>query len=158
MQPCRGIRQLPSGLRHRQIWVGNVPSLGCDLMLGNKVFYRWAVDSRPTLDIAEQQIHCIGNLGHEVVDVGVPFPVVGGGEEQFCVFIQEDEAHIVKGANGISAPKVAFQCLQQSAKSLRSAFCERDDPSEFRDFALTGADPPGVLRPRRRCELSFESG
>src|SRR6266850_2148813 len=64
----------------------------------------------------------------------------------------------MEGANRITAPEVAFQCLQQSSKSLRTAFCERNDPGELGDFALTGADTASVLRPCRRCQLSFEIG
>src|SRR6185369_15467246 len=61
-------------------------------------------------------------------------------------------------ADCITAAEVTFQRLQQSAESLRSTFCERNDSSELGDFALTRADTTGVLCSRRRCELSFELG
>jgi hypothetical protein len=37
----------------------------------------------------------------------------------------------VEGANRIPAAEIAFQPLQQSAKPLGSAFCERNDPGKF---------------------------
>src|SRR6185295_20354034 len=70
-----------SRLGYRQVWTGDVPGLGGDLVLGDKVFCRRAVNSWPPLEIAENQIHGVGNLRHEVVDVGVPVAIVGGGEE-----------------------------------------------------------------------------
>ena len=56
----------------------------------------------------------------------------------------------MKGANQIPAAEVTFQRLQQSAKSLRAAWCKGNDSGEFRDFALAGADTTGVLCSRRR--------
>jgi len=64
----------------------------------------------------------------------------------------------MEGADCVPSPEVALQRLQESAKPLRSTFCERNYPGELRDFALTGADTAGVLRPSRRCQLSFEIG
>jgi hypothetical protein len=62
----------------------------------------------------------------------------------------------VKGANGVSALEVAFQQLQEAAKSLRSAFRKREDRGEFRDLALTRADPPGAFLSCCRCHFSGE--
>src|SRR6185437_2795131 len=116
------------------------------------------MNSRPPFDIAEDQIHGIGNLRHEVVDVSVPVAIVSGGEEELRVVVQKDEAHIVEGANCVPTAEVSFQRLQQSAESPRSAWCEGNDSSELRDLALTGADTAGVLCSRRGGQLSFEIG
>jgi hypothetical protein len=51
----------------------------------------------------------------------------------------------MKCADPISTAEVAFQCLKQSAKSLRSTLRNRKDPCELGDFALAGADPAGAL-------------
>jgi hypothetical protein len=148
----------PSRLGYRQIRTGNVPGFGGDLVPGDKVFRRRTMNSGPPLEIAEDQIHRVRNLRHEVVDVSIPVAIIGSGEEQLCVVVQKDEAHIVEGANRISAAEVTFQRLQQSAKSLRSAFGEGNDPGELGDFSLTGADTAGVLSSSRNCQLSFEIG
>src|SRR6185503_4563996 len=147
-----------SRLGYRQIRTGDVPSLGGDLVPSDKVFRRRAVNSRPSLQIAEDQIHGVRNFRHEVVDISVPIAIVSGGEEQLCVVVQEDEAHIVQCADYIPAAEVAFQRLQQSAKSLCSARCKRNDSGELRDFALTGADTTGVLSSSPNCQLSSEIG
>src|SRR5262245_57361556 len=52
----------PSCLGHGQIRTGDVPGLGCDLVTGDKVFHRRVVNPRPSLDIAKEQIHGVGNL------------------------------------------------------------------------------------------------
>jgi hypothetical protein len=115
------------------------------------------VKSRVPLGIAEQHIQRIGNLRREVVDIGVPLVVVGGGEEQLGVVVQKHEPHIVDGPNPVRTLEVAFQQLQQATKPLRSAVRERKDQGELRDPAPTSADPTGALRHRRRCQLLFES-
>ena len=101
----------------------------------------------------------VGNLRHEVVDVGVPLAIVGGGEEQPRVVVQEHEAHVVERADRVGALEVAFQQLQQAAKSFRSTFRERKDPGELRDLALTRADrdrrfAPLSQLPALACEMS----
>src|ERR1041384_1113443 len=116
------------------------------------------MNSRPALKIAKDQIHGIGNLRHEVIDIRVPIAVVSGGEKQLRIVIEKDEAHIVKSTSGIPTAKVTFERLQQSAQSLRSAWCERNDPGEFRDLALTRANTAGVLCSCRSGQLSFEVG
>ena len=64
----------------------------------------------------------------------------------------------MKGADPIGTAEVAFQCLEQSAKSLRSTFRNRKDPSELGDFALTGADPAGALHAYSRGQFASEIG
>jgi hypothetical protein len=71
---------------------------------------------------------------------------------------QEHEAHVVNGANPVGALKVASEQLQQTAKSFRPALRERSDYGEFRDPALPGALPAGVLRHCCRCHFSCEIG
>src|ERR1043165_6494387 len=116
------------------------------------------MNARPALEIAKDQIHRIRNLRHEVIDISIPVAIVSGGEKQLRVVVQKYEAHIVKSANGISTAKVTFERLQQSAQSLRPTWCERNDPREFRDLALTGANTAGVLCSCRSGQLSFEVG
>ena len=77
-------------------------------------FHSVGIDQDPD-EIGEYQIHGIGDLRHEVVDISIPLAIVRGGEEQLRVVIQEDEAHVVEGANDIRALEVALQQLQQAA-------------------------------------------
>src|SRR5262245_5062561 len=69
------------GLRHRQIRMGDVPAFCCDLMLDDPVLYLGAANPRPALACGEDDIHLVGDLRCEVIDVGVPLAVVGCREE-----------------------------------------------------------------------------
>src|ERR1043166_447991 len=112
-----------SRLRYPQLGTGAIPGVGGNLVPGDKVFHRRVMNSRPTFDIAEEQIHGVRNLRDEVVDISIPVAIVGRSKEQFCVVIQEDETHIVECANRVSTAEVTFQRLEQSAESRGSAFC-----------------------------------
>src|SRR5262249_52164559 len=102
-----------------------------DLELCDPVFHRRAVNSRPPHAITEKQIQFVRDLRREVVDVGVPLAVEGGGEEQLRVVVQKYEAHIVDSANPVRVVEVSFPQPQQTAESLRSAFRERGDDSQL---------------------------
>src|SRR4030095_15909936 len=65
----------PSGLRHRQVWIGDVPARCRNLVTDDPVLHRRAVNPRPSLAIGEQQVQVVGNLRREVVDVGVPVAI-----------------------------------------------------------------------------------
>ena len=78
-------------------------ALGRQLVPGDEVLHLGAADSRPSLEAGEQDVHVIRDLRREIVDVGVPVTVVGGGEQQFAVVIQEHETHVVHRAD-LSAP------------------------------------------------------
>src|SRR5262245_38100537 len=86
---CLADPREPTRLRYRQIRIGNVPGVGRDLVLDEPVLDVRMVDPRPPLEVAEEDVHRRRDLGHEVVDVGVPLAVVRGGEEQLRVVFQE---------------------------------------------------------------------
>ena len=102
------MRFTPCGLRHRQIRVGDVPAFCGDLVLDDPVFHLRAVNPRPAFESREDDVHFVGYLRREVVDIGVPLAVVGGREEKLRVVVQEDEAHVVDGANLVPALKLPF--------------------------------------------------
>src|SRR4030095_851910 len=136
---------LSCGLDHRQIRVRDVPALCGDLVLSDPVLHRGVAKPRKLLEFGEQQIQLVGNLRCELVEIAVPrMAVVGGGEEQLRVIVQEHKTHIVDGGYLLRA-EVGFQRLQQAAKSLRSAWHELEDQGELRDLTLTKADPAGAL-------------
>ena len=111
------------GLRHRQIRMGDVPAFCRDLVLDDPVLHLRAANPWPAFERREDDVHVIGNLRREVVDIGVPLAVVGGREEKLRVVVQEDEAHVVDGAN------------------LRPA---RKLPSSNRSTARSRLAPPGA--------------
>src|SRR4030095_6467562 len=102
-----------SCLATREMCIGDVPCVRRDLVLDDPVFHLRAPNPRPPHGIAEQQIHSVGNLRREVVDVRVPLAIVGGGEEQLRVVLQENEAHVVDRDHPLRALELAFQELQQ---------------------------------------------
>src|SRR5262245_13371096 len=130
---------------YRQIRMGDVPAFCRDLVLSDPVFHRGVAKPRKLLEFGEQQIQLVGNLRCELVEIAVPrIAVVGGGEEQLRVIVQEHKTHIVDGGYLLRA-EVGFQGLQQAAKSLRSAWHELEDQGELRDLTLTKADPARAL-------------
>src|SRR6185312_983982 len=114
----------PSRLGYRQIRTGDVPGIGGDLVLNEPVLYVRVVNSRPSLEIAEHQVHGSRDLCHEVVDIGVPLAIVGGGEEQLRVVIEKHEAHIVERADYVGSLEVALHDLQQAAESFCAIFSD----------------------------------
>src|SRR5262245_1924840 len=64
-----------SHLAHRQIRIRDVPRGRSDLIADEPVLDRWAANARPPDAIGEQDVHGIGDLRREVIDVGVPLAV-----------------------------------------------------------------------------------
>src|SRR5262245_5265542 len=62
---------------HRQIRMGDVPAFCRDLVLGDPVFYLRTVNARPAFPGRKENVHFVGDLRHEVLDVDVPVAVVG---------------------------------------------------------------------------------
>src|SRR5256886_5402094 len=57
---------------YRQIRMGDVPAFGGDLVFGDPVLDFRAVNARPAFPARKEDVHFIGDLRHEVVDVDVP--------------------------------------------------------------------------------------
>src|SRR5262249_27287575 len=112
----------PMGFCHRQIRATDVPGVGRELVTDEKVLNVWVANSWPSLDVTKEQIHGRRNLRYEIIDVGVPFAVVGSGEQQLRVVVEEYEAHIVERANDIRTFEITFRQFQQAANPLGSAF------------------------------------
>src|SRR5215469_10963746 len=132
---------------YRQIRMGDVPTFCRDLMVSDPVFHLGTVNSWPAFPKRKENVHFVGDLRHEVLDVGVPVAVVGSGEEQLRVVVQKHETHVVDCANSIRVVKVAVPQLQQGAQSGGPAWCDRGDHGQFRDLALTAAGPTGAFHP-----------
>src|SRR5215831_10240745 len=98
---------------YRQIGMGDVPAFGRDLVLGDPVFHLWAANPRPAFTRGEEDVHLVGYLRREVIDIGIPLAVVGSREEQLRVVVQEHETHVVDGANPVRVIEVAIPQLQQ---------------------------------------------
>src|SRR6185436_4208344 len=127
----------PSNVPHRQIRMGDVPVFCRDLVLSDPVFHRRVAKPRKLLEFGEQHIQLVGNLRCKLVEIGVPrIAIVGGGEEQFRVIVQEHKTLIVDGGYLLRA-EVGSHHLQQGAKSLRSARHELKDQGQLRDLTLT---------------------
>ena len=112
----------PLGFHHRQIWTGNIPEVRRDLVPHNEILYLWATNPWPTFDFTELKIQDVGDLGAEVIDVGIPVAVVSAGEQHLRVVVQKDPAHVVNSANQVhvSIAEVAMQALKMHAcASLR---------------------------------------
>ena len=98
----------PASATDRSGWATYQPS-AWTCVLDDPVLHLRAVNPRPAFASRENDVHFVGNLRREVVDIGVPLAIVGGGEEQLRVVVQEDEAHVVKGANLLPSAEVAVQ-------------------------------------------------
>src|SRR5581483_3572095 len=119
-------------LRDRQIRISNVPTFGRDLVLDQVVLCSRTANAGPAVPRGVDNVQIIRNLRHEVVDIGVPIAIIGRGEEQPCVVIEEHEAHSVKGADLVrSLGQIALQQLEKRAQTLRAAGCERDDDRQL---------------------------
>src|SRR5262249_31494805 len=57
---------------YRQIRMGDVPTFCRDLMLSDPVFHLGTVNSWPAFPKRKENVHFVGDLRHEVLDVGVP--------------------------------------------------------------------------------------
>src|SRR5256885_8832612 len=101
---------------YRQIRMGDVPAFGGDLVFGDPVLDFRAVNARPAFPARKEDVHFIGDLRHEVVDVDVPVAVVGSGEEQLFVLVQKHETHVVDSPHPVSVVKDAVPQLQQGAQ------------------------------------------
>src|SRR5215831_12562510 len=132
---------------YRQIRMGDVPTFGRDLMLSDPVFHLGTANSRPAFPGRKEDVHFVGDLRHEVLDVGVPLAVVGSREEQLRVVVQKHETHVVDGANPVRVVEVAVPRLQHGAQPRGSATRERGDQRQLRDLALTAAGPTGAFHP-----------
>ena len=93
----------PVDLRHRQIRMGDVPAFRRDLVLDEVVLRVRMANAGPAVPGGVDDVQVVGNLRHEVVDVGVPIAVKGRGEEQPRVVVEEHEAHVVEGADLVRA-------------------------------------------------------
>jgi len=82
--------------------------------------------NHPAFDFTELKIQDIGDLGREVIDVGVLIAVVGSAEEQLGVVVQEYESHVVEGADLVRASIVdaEVQKLQERADPLRRTWVD----------------------------------
>src|SRR5262249_33919327 len=89
----------PENLRHRQIRIGDVPAFRRDLVLDEVILRSRTANARPTVPRGVDDVQIVGNLGHEVVNIGVPIAIKGRGKEQPCVVVEEHEAHIVESAD-----------------------------------------------------------
>src|SRR5260221_10386178 len=140
----------PSRLHDGQSRIGDVPEVRRDLVARDVVFHLRATNARPPFGVPELEIQDVGDLRREVLDVDVPVAVVGGAEEQLRVVVQEDEAHVVNGADPVHEliANAAVQNLQKAAQPLGSAWCEWDDHRELRDLPLPATDPAGGFGPR----------
>src|SRR5215471_12254386 len=65
--------------------MGDVPAFCRDLVLGDPVFHLWAANPRPAFTRGEEDVHLLGYLRREVIDIGIPLAVVGSREEQLRV-------------------------------------------------------------------------
>src|SRR5262249_30509690 len=100
---------------YRQIRMGDVPSFCRDLVLDNPVFHLWAANPRPAFARGEDDVHLVGDLRCEVIDIRVKVAVVGSREEQLRVVVQEPETHVVDGAHQVRVVEAAIPQLQQRA-------------------------------------------
>ncbi|HST11192.1 MAG TPA: hypothetical protein VLL05_12520, partial [Terriglobales bacterium] len=73
-------------------FVTKIPT-SMDLVFDDPVFHLRAVNPRPAFESREEDVHIVGNLRREVVDIGVPVTVEGSGEEKLRV-IEKHEAHV----------------------------------------------------------------
>src|SRR5262245_21018967 len=101
--------------------MSDIPTVCRDLVFDDPVLHLRAPNSRPAFASREYDVHFIGNLRREVVDVGVPLVVVGGREEKLRVVVQEDETHVMKRANLRPTAEVAVRQPKNSAQPLGSA-------------------------------------
>src|SRR5262249_22658099 len=101
---------------YRQIGMGDVPAFGRDLVLDDPVFHLWAANPRPAFASGEDDIHLVGDLRCEVIDIRVKIAVVGSREEQPRVVVQEHETHVVDGANPVRVIEATIPQLQQRAQ------------------------------------------
>ena len=69
-------------------------------------------------------------------------------EEQLRVVVQEDEAHVVDGADLVHPliAEVAVQKLQERTHPLRRSWLDGEERRQLRDFPLTGADPASAFQ------------
>ena len=125
--------------------MGDVPAFGGDLVFGDPVLDFRAVNARPAFPARKEDVHFIGDLRHEVVDVDVPVAVVGSGEEQ--LFVQKHETHVVDSPHPVSVVKDAVPQLQQGAQPGGPSWRERGDHGQLRDRALTDAGPTSAFHP-----------
>src|SRR5215475_1415800 len=121
----------PSGLRHRQIRMTDKPAFCLDLVPGDPVLRFRAANPRPAFASRKDDVHFIGYLRREVVDIGVPLVVVGSREDKLRVVVHENETHVVKRANLRPSAEVALQQPQNSAQPLGYARSERDDEEKL---------------------------
>src|SRR5262249_45275186 len=130
-----------------QIGMGDVPACCRDLMLLDPVLHLGTVNARPAFPSRKEDVHFVGDLRHEALDVDVPVAVVGGGEEQLRVVVQKHNTHVVSAADPLRVVEVAIPQLQQGAQSRSSATCERANHSQLRNLALTAAGPTSAFHP-----------
>src|SRR6188474_3157323 len=72
----------PEDLRHGHVRISDVPAVRRDLVRGQVVLRAWTANAWPPVPGGVDDVEVIGNLRHEVVDIGVPVAVIGRGEEQ----------------------------------------------------------------------------
>src|SRR5262249_12041975 len=135
----------PARLRDGQVRIGDVPRISRDLILDEPVLDHGAADAGPPVTIAEQYVHRVRDLRHEVVDVAIPSAVIGRAEEELRVIVQQHEAHVVQCAYDVSALEIAFQQIQQAANTLTATGHERNDRGQLRYAALARADAASAL-------------
>src|SRR5262245_27725400 len=126
----------------------DIPPFRRDLVLDDPVFHLWAAYPRPAFARREDDIHLVGDLRCEVIDVGVKIAVIGRREEQLRVVVQEHESHVMDSADQVRVIEATITQTQQSAQPRGPAWCEWANQGEFRDFTLTESGPTGAFHPR----------
>ena len=101
--------------------MGHIPSFRRDLVFDQIVFRPGIANPRPALPSRIDQVEVVGNLGHKIVDVGVPIAVETGGEQHSGVVVQKHEAHVMETAHLVSLVEVAAQQLQERTEPLGAA-------------------------------------
>src|SRR5438046_2762800 len=132
---------------YRQIRLGEVPAFGGALVFVHPVPDTRAVNARPAVAAGKEDVHFIGDLRHDVVDVDVPVAVIGSGEEQLFVLDQKHETQVVDSPHPVSVVKDAVPQLQQGAQPGGPSWRERGDHGQLRDRALTDAGPTSAFHP-----------
>src|SRR5499427_9724540 len=97
--------------------MGDVPAFCRDLVLSDPVFHRGVAKPRKLLEFGEQQIQLVGNLRCKLVEIAIPrIAVVGGGEEQLRVIVQEHKPHIVDGGYLLGAELASSACSRARSR------------------------------------------
>lgn len=61
------------------------------------------------------------DLGREIVDIGVPVAVIGGGKDDTRIVVEKDEAHVVQGRDPLCTIEISVRQVEETAQAIGSA-------------------------------------